>query len=75
MTEISDQDTTTFTDTGLAVDTDYYYRVYAVSPYGTYSPDSTSESTQSTGGNPYPFTEDFEGSLESWNLNGELGRH
>ena len=69
--EISDQDTTTFTDTGLAVDTDYYYRVYAVSPYGTYSPDSASESTKRTGGNPYPFYDDFEGSLENWNFTGE----
>ena len=68
--EISAQDTTTFTDTGLAVDTDYYYRVYAVSPYGTYSPDSVSDSTRQTGGNPYPFADDFEGSLESWNLGG-----
>ena len=66
--EVYDQDTTSFTDTGLAVETDYYYRVYAVSPYGTYSPDSASSSTQRTGGNPYPFFEDFEGSLESWNL-------
>ncbi len=69
--EISDQDTTTFTDTGLAVDTDYYYRVYAVSPYGTYSPGSTSASTDRTGGNAYPFVEDFEGSLESWNFTGD----
>ena len=72
--EIFDQDTTTFTDSGLALDTDYYYRVYAVNPYGTYSPDSTSESSETTGGNPYPFAEDFEGSLESWNLSGEWGK-
>ena len=71
VTEISDQDTLTFTDTGLAIDTDYFYRVYAVSPYGTYSPDSAAESTARTGGNPYPFTEDFEGSLDSWNLTGD----
>ena len=69
--EIFDQGATTFTDTGLRVETDYYYRVYAVSPYGTYSPDSGSESTDRTGGNPYPFFEDFEGSLESWNLEGD----
>ncbi len=69
--EISDQDTTSFTNSGLALDTDYYYRVYAVSPYGTYSPDSTSESTQRTGGNPYPFFDDFEGDLDNWNLTGD----
>ncbi len=73
VTEIHDQDTTSFTDTGLAIDTDYFYRVYAVSPYGTYSPDSAAESTARTGGNPFPFTEDFEGSLESWNLEGDWG--
>jgi hypothetical protein len=73
VTEIHDQDTTSFIDTGLAIDTDYFYRVYAVNPYGTYSPDSAAESTARTGGNPFPFTEDFEGSLESWNLTGDWG--
>ena len=71
VTEIHDQDTTTFTDTGLAVDTDYFYRVYAVSPYGAYSPDSPAESTARTGANAYPFIEDFEGSLENWTLTGD----
>ncbi len=68
--EIFGQDLTAFTDSGLAVDTDYFYRVYAVNPYGTHSPDSASESTRRTGGNPYPFADDFEGSLESWNRGG-----
>ncbi|RLA17022.1 MAG: hypothetical protein DRQ56_09805, partial [Gammaproteobacteria bacterium] len=74
VTVISDQDTTTFTDSGLALDIDYYYRIYAVNPYGTYSPDSTSESVGRTSGNPYPFSDDFEGSLENWNLTGDWGK-
>ncbi|MCD4749853.1 MAG: immune inhibitor A, partial [Thermoanaerobaculales bacterium] len=73
VTQISDQDTLSFTDTGLAVDTDYFYRVYAVNPYGTYSPDSTTESNVSTGANPYPFSEDFEGSLDNWTTTGSWG--
>jgi hypothetical protein len=72
--EIHDQDTTTFTDSGLAIDTDYFYRVYAVSPYGTFSPDSPAESSARTGGNAYPFSEDFEGSLDAWNMSGDWGR-
>ncbi|MEE4272621.1 MAG: hypothetical protein V2I67_13155, partial [Thermoanaerobaculales bacterium] len=74
VTEIHDQDTTTFSDTGLAFDADYFYRVYAVSPYGTLSPDSSAESSAHTGGNPYPFSDDFEGSLESWYLEGDWAK-
>jgi len=38
-TSIYDRATVTFRDTGLALDTEYYYRVYAVSAYGVISPD------------------------------------
>jgi hypothetical protein len=72
VTEIHDQDTVTFDDSGLLFDTDYFYRVYAVSPYLTYSPDGT-ENNQLTLGNPYPFAEDFEGSLENWEVTGDWG--
>ena len=51
----------------------YYYRVYAVSPYGTFSPDSPHESTARTLNNPPPFADDFEGSLVNWNLTGTWG--
>ena len=68
--EIHNQDTTAFTDTGLALDTLYYYRVYAVSPYGTYSADGT-ESSARTANNPLPFGDDFEGSLLGWTFTGD----
>ncbi len=70
---VADQDTTTFTDTGLALDTEYFYRVYAVNPYGTFSPDSAWASSARTRRNSLPFVDDFEGSLEAWNLTGSWG--
>ena len=61
---------TTFVDSGLALDTEYYYRVYAVSPYGTFSPDGT-ESHARTLNHPLPFADGFEGALDGWNLTGQ----
>ena len=70
---ITNQGTTTFTDTNLALDTVYYYRVYAVGPYGTYSPDSATETSARTLNNPTPFADDFESGLINWNLTGNWG--
>jgi len=67
---IQNQAVTTFTDTNLALDTVYYYRVYAVSPFGTFSPDSAAESSVRTLNNPLPLSDGFEGSLINWNLTG-----
>ena len=36
---VTNQSVTTFTDATLALDTPYYYRVYAVNAYGTFSAD------------------------------------
>jgi len=60
------------TDTGLAIDTVYYYRVFAVNRFGAYGPDGT-ESYARTLNHPLPFSDDFEGTLEAWNLTGEWG--
>ncbi|NLH84269.1 MAG: hypothetical protein GX450_02440 [Verrucomicrobia bacterium] len=70
---IPDRNLTVFTDANLALDTVYYYRVYAVNSYGAFSPDSPTESSARTLNNPLPFTEDFEGSLQGWNLTGTWG--
>ena len=70
---IPSQATTTFVDTNLALDTIYYYRIYSVSPYGTYSPDSPVESWARTLNNPAPFADDFESGLINWNLTGTWG--
>jgi alkylated DNA repair dioxygenase AlkB len=67
--ELHDQNATSWVDTGLALDTPYYYRVYSVSPYGTCSADGT-ESWARTQNNPLPFSDDFEGSLRAWTLTG-----
>jgi len=67
---IPNQATTSFTDTGLALDTVYYYRVYAVSPFGTFSPGSPTESSARTLNNPPPFADGFEAGLINWNLTG-----
>ena len=69
----TNQSTTTFTDTNLALDTPYYYRVYAVSPYGAFSPDSVSERSTRTLNNPPPFSDGFEAGLLNWNLTGTWG--
>ena len=73
VTTIPDRNLTVFTDANLALDTVYYYRVYAVNSYGAFSPDSPTESSARTLNNPLPFTEDFEGSLQGWNLTGTWG--
>jgi hypothetical protein len=70
---VSNATATSFTDTNLALDTAYYYRVYAVSPYGTFSPDSPLESTARSLNNPAPFSDGFEGGLANWNLIGSWG--
>ena len=70
---ISNQAQSQFTDTALALDTMYYYRVYAVSPYGTYSADSSNETIVRTLNNPLPFTENFDENLLSWNFGSDSG--
>ena len=70
---ITNQGTTSFTDTNLPLDTLYYYRVYAVGPYGTFSPDSPEANSARTLNNPLPFADDFEGGLINWNLTGSWG--
>jgi hypothetical protein len=70
---VTDQTQTQFTDSGLALDTMYYYRVYAVSPYGTYSPNSAEETAVRTLNNPLPFADDFEAGLLSWNTGSDVG--
>ena len=70
VTNITDVSTVTFTDTGLALDSDYYYRVYAVNTYGIHSPDSTLESTARTLPHMAPYSEDFESDLYGWNIQG-----
>ena len=59
-----------FIDSGLLTDTDYFYRAYAVTTYGTRSPDSASELVIHTPNNPLPFAEDFEGTLGRWSFGG-----
>src|SRR5664280_1089220 len=70
---LTNQSATSFTDTNLALNTVYYYRVYAVSSYGAFSPDSPVESSAQTLNNPMPFSDDFEGGLSNWNLTGTWG--
>ncbi len=72
VTSITDRASATCVATGLALDTEYYFRVYAVSAYGTYSASGT-ESHARTLNNPLPFMENFEGRLESWKLTGSWG--
>jgi hypothetical protein len=66
---IEDPSQTEWTDTDLALDTAYVYRVFAVSPYGTYSADGA-ESTLRTLNNPLPFADGFEADSLSWNFMG-----
>ena len=70
--DVGDVATTTLTVTGLDLDADYYFRVYAVSAYGVYSPDGF-EATEHTLNHPMPFSEDFEAGLLGWNLTGTWG--
>jgi hypothetical protein len=70
---ITNQAQTQFIDTGLALDTLYYYRIYAVSPYGTYSADSANETVVRTLNNPLPFAENFDETLLSWNTGAITG--
>lgn len=70
---ITNQTVSSTTVTGLALDTLYYYRIYAVSPYGTYSADSPTEAVARSLNNPLPFAADFEGDLIAWNFGGNSG--
>ena len=70
---VTNQSVTTFTDATLALDTPYYYRVYAVNAYGTFSADSPLESTARTLNNPLPFADGFESGVANWNLTGSWG--
>ncbi len=58
--------------TNLAIDTEYFFRVYAVSTYGVISPEGAASSAR-TLNHPIPFTDDFEGSLVGWNFTGDWG--
>ncbi len=61
---------TSFTDSGLLLDTNYYYRVYALNSYGGISADSPAEAQVHTLNNPPPFTDGFEGGTQGWIFNG-----
>lgn len=69
----TDPGETSFTDTGLLPDTTYYYRLFVVSPWGTFSPATPSARSARTAANPIPFADGFEGSLENWTLTGTWG--
>jgi hypothetical protein len=70
VTNIHDAATATCLDTGLALDSDYYYRVYAVNGYGTYSADGT-ERYVHTANHPVPYADDFEAGAQGWNVTGQ----
>lgn len=69
---IYDRSVSAFVVTNLAIDTLYYFRIFAVSTYGTYSP-SGAEVSARTLNNPVPFIENFEGGLSRWNFTGMWG--
>ncbi|MFW6171530.1 MAG: hypothetical protein ACODAD_13655, partial [Planctomycetota bacterium] len=70
--EIPDQTQTEWVDTDLDLDSQYAYRLYAVSPYGTYSPDGDEASVR-TLNNPLPFTDGFEDGAKGWVFTGSWG--
>jgi len=74
VTALYDRATTTFVDTGLNLDTMYYYRVYAVNVYQGISADSPTENAARTLNNPMPFICDFEQPLTNWMVSGTFGR-
>jgi bacillopeptidase F (M6 metalloprotease family)/fibronectin type 3 domain-containing protein len=67
--EVTDQGQTQFTDSGLLMNSEYVYRVYAVSVYGTLSI-VTAERSVLTENHPIPFADDFEGGTNGWVLAG-----
>ncbi len=71
-TTITERATATCVVSDLALDSDYYFRVYAVNNYGIYSADGT-ENHAHTLNHPVPFIEGFEGSIEGWNITGTWG--
>jgi len=72
VTTITERATATCVAGGLALDTEYYFRVYEVSGYQTYSANGT-ENHDRTLNHPIPFADGFEGSLLGWNLTGTWG--
>jgi fibronectin type 3 domain-containing protein len=61
-------DTNAFTDTGLMVDSNYHYRVFAVDAWGGYSPASPTATTARTIIPVPPVSEDFESGAPRWLL-------
>ncbi|MBN2161632.1 MAG: hypothetical protein JXR25_12705, partial [Pontiellaceae bacterium] len=67
--EIPDQSQIEYTDSNLLLNTDYAYRVYAVSSYKTLSIEAQ-EATVQTENHPAPFSDDFESGTNGWVLTG-----
>ncbi len=57
-----------YTDTGLMVDSNYHYRVFAVDAWGGYSPASPTATTVRTIIPVLPVSEDFESGAALWRL-------
>ncbi len=71
--QFPDRNQLSMVDTGLGLDTVYYYRVYSVNLWGGFSADSELAGSGRTLNNPLPFTEDFEGALSRWAFVGSWG--
>jgi hypothetical protein len=65
--------TTSWTEGGLLLDSNYYYRVYAVNSYGGYSADSPTEAMVHTLNHPPPFSDGFEAGTSGWIFSGTWG--
>jgi hypothetical protein len=65
--------TTSWTEGGLLLDSNYYYRVYAVNSYGGYSADSATEAMVHTLNHPPPFSDGFEAGTSGWIFSGTWG--
>ncbi|MGB6222146.1 hypothetical protein, partial [Haloferula sp.] len=63
----------TFVDMGLSLNTDYFYRVFAVTSYQAYSAPSPLELSVHTLSNPAPWMEDFENPLANWVVGASAG--
>ena len=74
VTQITDRASTVLVDTGLKMDTVYYYRAYAVNAYGAYSFDATLPLSARTLIHPVPFSDTMEGEMENWTFSGGWGR-
>ncbi len=64
---------TSHVDGGLVLNTDYSYRVFAVTSYRTYSEPSAYALAIHTLSNPAPWSEGFEGVLDNWVTGGNSG--